>query len=128
MLTVKPYSECCITCCAVGFNRISPPSIRSRTETPSQLVSNLLQRVTQWMSMRKLRRGRARNSSPLLLDFPPDSEIPGRRVEARHRTVVQDGELLCQGLPGRKPPFLADPALFFPPLEDIVQHGSLTQA
>src|SRR6185503_1428337 len=44
----------------------------------------------------------------LLLHFAPYTEIPGRRVEVRNRSIMQDREFKCQRLPGREPAFLAD--------------------
>ena len=38
-----------------------------------------------------------------LFHLTPHSKVPGQRVKARHRTVMQHGELLGQSLTGRKP-------------------------
>ena len=46
-LTVKPYSACCITWVTFGLILNKPFSTIVFTDTPSQVVSNLLQRVTQ---------------------------------------------------------------------------------
>ena len=56
---MKPASACAIAKRAVGLGRASLAS--SRQWTPSKLVSNFDQRVTQWMSWTFEVRGSSRN-------------------------------------------------------------------
>jgi hypothetical protein len=58
---VKPCSACASTKRALGFGRESFASSAQRT--PSNEVSNRLQRVTQWMSVVISVRGNACSSS-----------------------------------------------------------------
>ena len=74
---------------------------------PRSAVSNLLQRVTQWMSWTLLDARQRVELLPveldLLLDLAEDAERPGREVDVRDAARVQHGPFLGHVLAGRQP-------------------------
>ena len=123
MLAVKPCSACATAKRAPGFGDTSFAS--SLQWTPLNVVSNRLQRVTQWMSTVISRLGKLDQLLPRerqrALDLPVDREAPRREVGVRNGAGVQDRPLLGQVLAGREPrrvvPGLRDLFLFFRPEE-----------
>ena len=70
-------------------------------------MSNLLHRVTQWMSIVISLLGSAWSSSQSegqrLIDLAEDLEVPGREVGLGYRACVEHGPFLRQVLARRKP-------------------------
>src|SRR5947199_5292325 len=101
---VNPYSAWKTTKRADGFRTAT--SARWVNGTPSQVVSSLDQRVTQWISSVTDARGRDRTSAHFSMNS--DSTSPQTRKSHRERSgysgvrpKVEDRELLGQHLPGR---------------------------
>ena len=84
-----------------GFAR----STSDLNETPRQMVSFFVQRVTQWMSPRYSVLGSARNSSEReierLVAKPVDLQAPRLPIEVGHVAHVQHGEALGERLTRR---------------------------
>ena len=122
---MKPCSAWTITNFASGFG-LTCSSI-SRNGTPSQSLSNMLQRVTQWMSrltdLRRQRHELVVVERDRVLDQAPDPEVPCRRVELRDRAVVQHRPLLGQVLAGRQAVAKRLVALGPPAIEEVERHG-----
>jgi hypothetical protein len=58
----------------------------------------------------------------LLLNLPPDAQIPGLGVIGWDGSIMQYRELQRQGLTRWQPALTTDSLLFLPPIKDILQH------
>ena len=93
--------------------------------TPSHVVSSFVQRVTQWMSVSIVLRGRSLNCCQVRVNgastSPHDLEVPGGEVDVRHGAVVEDRELVRLVLAGRDAP--RDGWVLVAGAEESFEHG-----